>query len=160
MAQNIQFIKCIILTLRSQNVLVPSSSIAEMVSAQGVMRVQNMPVWYVGKMRWHGVDVPLVSFEAAEGDAIKAVNQNTQVAMIYTATDDESRYPYIGLIVSGVPHVTQFSRDQIVVDPDSLLDVHSHPMVIQKTRINGAAVSILDIDGIENMIKAAEASQN
>ena len=147
-----------ILTLRSQNVIVPSASVAEMVSAQSAMEVNNMPDWYVAKMRWHGVDVPLVSFEAASGEEAKVVNQNTQIAMIYTASDDESRYPYIGLVVSGVPHVTQFSRDQIVVDPESLLEAHSRPMVAQKTRINGAAVSILDIDGIESMIKEAEAN--
>jgi len=158
MAKNIQVLKCMILTLRSENVLVPSASVAEMVSAQGALLVSNMPPWYVAKMRWHGVDVPLVSFEAAGGEEVKAVNQNTQIAMIYTASSDESRYPYIGLVVSGVPHVTQFSRNQIVTDPESLLDAHSRPMVLQKTRINGAAVSILDIDGIEAMIKEAEAS--
>ena len=158
MAQTIQVIKCMILTLRSENVIVPSASVAEMMSAQGAMAVNNVPDWYVAKMRWHGVDVPLVSFEAASGEEIKVVNQNTQIAMIYTASDDESRYPYIGLVVSGVPHVTQFSRDQIVTDPESLLDTHSQSMVAQKTRINGAAVSILDIDGIESMIKEAEAN--
>lgn len=158
MANNTQVIKCIILTLRSENVIVPATSVAEMVSAQGAMKVNDMPDWYLSRMRWHGVDVPLVSFEAAAGEKIKPVNQNTQVAMIYTASDDESRYPYIGLVVSGVPHVTQFSRDQIIVDPESLLDVHARPMVAQKARINGASVSILDIDGIETMIKEAESS--
>ena len=158
MAENVQIIKCMILTLRSENVIVPSASIAEMVSVQGAMKVNNMPEWYVAKMRWHGVDVPLVSFEAAAGDGAKEVNQNTQIAMIYTASDDESRYPYVGLVVSGVPHVAQFSRDQIITDQESLLDGHSHSMVVQKIRINGAAVSVLDIDGIESMIKEAETS--
>ncbi len=159
MAKNIQVIRCMILTLRSENVIVPGASVAEMVSAQGAVEVKNMPDWYVAKMRWHGVDVPLLSFEAAGGAAAKPVNQNTQIAMIYTASDDESRYPYIGLVVSGVPHVTQVRQNQIVVDPESLLeDAYSHPMVAQKTRINGAAVNILGIDGIENMIKEAEAA--
>jgi len=158
MAENTQIIKCMILTLRRENVIVPSASIAEMVSVQGAMKVNNVPDWYVAKMRWHGVDVPLVSFEAAAGDGAKEVNQNTQIAMIYTASDDETRYPYIGLVVSGVPHVTQFSRDQIVVDPKSSQDEKKHSMVVQKIRINGAAVSILDIDGIESMITEAETS--
>lgn len=158
MAQAMQVIKCMILTLRSENVVVPSTAVAEMVSAQGAMKVNNMPDWYVARMRWHGVDVPLVSFESAGGGVSKAVNQNTQIAMIYTASDDESRYPYIGLIISGVPHVTQFSRDQIAIDPDSS-EVQIHPMVVQKVRINGAAASVLDIDGIEAMIKNAESGQ-
>ena len=158
MAKNIQVIKCMILTLRSRNVIVPSASVAEMVSAQSAIAANDMPDWYVAKMRWHGVDVPLISFEAASGEEAKIVNQNTQIAMIYTASADESRYPYIGLIVSGVPHVTEFSQNQIVIDLDALLEAHSQPMVVQKTRINGAAVSILDIDGIESMIKEAEAN--
>ena len=158
MAHNVQVLKCMILTLRNENVIVPSAAIAEMVSAQGASKVDNVPEWYVAKMRWHDVDVPLVSFEAASGEAAKVVNQNTQIAMIYTASDEESRYPYIGLVISGVPHVTQFSRDQMVVDPDSLLEAHTHPMVAQKTRINGAAVSVLSIDNIEAMIKEAEAA--
>jgi len=156
MAQNTQVIKCMILTLRSQNVLVPNASVAEMVSAQGASDVIDMPDWYVAKMRWHGVDVPIVSFEAASGEKIKEVNQNTQIAMIYTARSDDSRYPYIGLVVYGVPHVTEFSREQMVADSDSLSDAQSHPMVVQKTRINGAALSVLDIDGIEAMIEKAE----
>lgn len=158
MAQTMQVIKCMILTLRSENVIVPSTSVAEMVSAQGAIKVNDTPDWYVAKMRWHGVDVPLVSFESAGGSIAKVVNQNTQIAMIYTASDDESRYPYIGLVISGVPHVTQFSRDQIITDPDSL-EVQIHPMVVQKARINGAAVSVLDIDAIEAMIRNAESGQ-
>lgn len=158
MAQDIESIKCMILTLRSENVIVPSASVAEMVSAQGAKKVNDMPNWFVAKMRWHGVDVPLVSFEAASGEGVKMVNQNTQIAMIYTASDDESRYPYIGLVVSGVPHVTQFSRDQIILDADTSTENKKHPMVARKIRINGAAVSILDIDGIETMINVAESS--
>lgn len=158
MAKNKQVIKCMILTLRSENVILSGASVAEMISAQGAVAVNNMPDWYMGRMRWHGVDVPLVSFEAASGEAVKDVNQNTQIAMVYTASDDDSRYPYIGLVVSGVPHVTEFSRDQIITDPESLLEGYNkHPMVAQKARINGAAVNILDIDGIESMIKDAEA---
>lgn len=156
MAQNTQDIKCTILTLRAENVIVPSASVAEMVSAQGAATTSGMPNWYVARMRWHGVDVPLVSFEAVQEEGIKIVNQNTQVAMIYTASDDESRYPYIGLIVSGVPHATQFSRSQIETDADSVSGVYNHPMAAQKARINGAAVNVLDIDGIESMIKEAE----
>ena len=157
MVQNTQVVKCMILTLRSENVLLPSASMAEILSAQGAVAVNDVPDWYVARMRWHGVDVPLVSFEAAGGEDAKEVNQNTQIAMIYTASDDDSRYPYIGLVVSGVPHAAEFTRNQIVTDPESLLEGSNHPMVAQKTRINGAAVNILDIDGIETMIKEAEA---
>lgn len=155
MADDTQVIKCIILTLRTENVMVPNAAIAEIISAKDASSVDDAPKWYLGKMAWRGVDVPLVSYEAAGGNTARGLNLNTQIAVLY-AVNKEANYPYIGLVISGVPHVTRFSKDQIVTDPESLLSEYAHPMVAQKTRINGAAVSILDIDAIETMINDAE----
>ncbi len=157
MASSAQAIKCVILTLRSENVMIPNAAVAEIISARDTSRVENVPDWYVGKMPWRGVDVPLVSFEAVVGREAKGLNLNTQIAVLYAASKDV-KYPYVGLVISGVPHVSSFSKNQIITDPESLLDAESHPMVAQKTRINGAAVSILDIDAIESMVNEAEAS--
>jgi len=157
MASGAQTIKCVILTLRSENVMIPNAAVAEIISARDTSHVENAPDWYVGKMPWRGVDVPLVSFEAAIGHEAKGLNLNTQIAVLYAVSKD-AKYPYVGLVISGVPHVSAFSKDQIITDPESLLEAESHPMVAQKTRINGAAVSILDIDAIESMVIEAEAS--
>ena len=150
-----QDIKCVILTLRSENVMVPNAAIAEIISARDTLKVENAPGWYVGKMPWRGVEVPLVSYEAAAGYEAKGVNLNTQVAVLYSVSED-AKYPYVGLVISGVPHVSNFSKDQIITDPESLLEADSHPMIAQKTRINGAAVSILDIGEIESMVVSFE----
>jgi chemotaxis signal transduction protein len=92
-----------------------------------------------------------VSFEAAGGDDAQAVNINTQIAVLYSAnTDEDKQYSYIGLAMHGVPHVSQFSRDQIKTDPDVSDD---HPMVAQRVRINGAAASILDIVAVDDMLQ-------
>lgn len=156
MISSTQAIKCIILTLRSENVIVPNAAIAEIISAKDTSHVDNAPSWYVGRMPWRDVDVPLVSFEAVAGHEAKSVNLNTQVAMLY-AVNKGAKYPYLGLVISGVPHVSNFTKDQIITDPESLLEGDGHPMVAQKTRINGAAVGILDIDAIESMVIEAEA---
>lgn len=157
MAGSNQVIKCVILTLRTENVMVPNAAVAEIMSAKDTVRFDNMPDWYLGKMPWRGVDVPLVSFEAAGGIEAKNINLNTQIAVFY-ALNKNAKYPYIGLVISGVPHVSNFTREQIITDPESLLEANSHPMVAQKTRINGAAVSILDIEAMESLIVEAEAS--
>jgi len=150
-------INCTILTLRSENVMLPSSSIAEIISVNNPTILEDVPDWYLGKMEWHGVELPLVSFEAVKGAEVKNINLNTQVAVLYTP-DSDCVFPYIGLIVSGVPHATHFSRDQISVDQEATGDEDMHPMVAFKSRINGAAVSILDIDGIESMIKEVDST--
>ena len=148
MAQK-QFIKSIILTLKNELVVVPNASVAEIISVQDVREVENSPRWMLGKARWRGVDVPVVSYEAAGGDDAQAVNINTQVAVMYSVSED-SEHPYIGLAMHGVPHVSTFSRDQIRTDEQVSSD---HPMVAQKVRINGAAAGILDLFAIDEMLQ-------
>jgi len=153
MAQNNQSIKSIILTLRNKLVVVPNAAVAEIISVQDIREAENSPKWVLGKARWRGVDLPVVSYDAAAGDDAHTASLNTQVAVMYSASDDEDRkYPYIGLAMHGVPHVSTFSREQIKLDDTASDD---HPMVAQRVRINGAAAGILDIQAIEKMLKQA-----
>ncbi|MGB5642178.1 MAG: chemotaxis protein CheW [Gammaproteobacteria bacterium] len=155
MTHNTQLIKSIILTLKNKLVVVPNAAVAEIISVQDVRRVEDSPRWLLGNTRWRGVDIPIVSYEAAAGEDVKKVNLNTQVAVIYSASDEDDRaYPYFGLAMHGVPHVSTFTREQIKIDT---YDPNEHPMVAQVVRINGAAAGILDIPAIEKMLQQAVA---
>ena len=149
-------LKCVILTLRKENVIVPNALVAEIISVKDVEETSNMPDWYLGNMKWRGADVPLLSFEAAGGEDTSKVNLNTQAVVLYAVGRDgeKSDNPYLGLVMSGVPHVSHFSRDQIKTDTDA---DDAHPMVAQKVRINGASVSILDVDEMVHMVSEAAA---
>jgi len=146
-------LKCMILTLRKTNVIVPNALVAEIISVKDVIDIDTGPVWFLGNLKWHGADVPLLSFEASGGEKISKVNLNTQAVVLYAvgASGEVSKNPYMGLVMSGVPHVSEFSRDQMKTDDDEL-ENESHPMVAQKIRINGASVSILDVDAMVSMV--------
>ena len=156
MAADSQFIKSILLTLKNELVVLPNAAVAEIISPQEVSEIDNAPPWILGKTRWRGTDVPVVSYEAAGGsnsNGAEKINVNTQVAVIYSVNSDEDRkYPFIGLAMHGVPHVSRFNRDQIRMDEEA---PSRHPMVAQKVRINGAAAGILDIEAIEKMLDSA-----
>ena len=153
MDQNNELIKSIILTLKNELVVVPNAAVAEIISVQGVQDVDGSPEWMLGKTMWRGFELPVVSYEAAAGDDTQAVNINTQVAVMYSANDDaDKKYPYIGLAMHGVPHVSTFSRGQIKIDESATAD---HPMVAQKVRLNGAAAGVLDLLAIEDMLQQA-----
>jgi len=151
MTRDTQSIKCVILTLRSENVIVPDALVAEIISVKEIEASVNKPAWYLGDMKWHGVNVPLLSFETAGGSKSAKVNLNTQAVVLYAVANegDEVKYPFIGLVMSGVPHITNFSRDQFKLDSDA---EEEHPMVAQNVRINGARVSILDVDAMVQMV--------
>jgi chemosensory pili system protein ChpC len=149
-------LKCVILTLSKENVIVPNALVAEIISVKDIEQDSSMPDWYMGNMSWRGAEVPLISFEAAGGLDASKVNLNTQAAVLYAVGKDEkvSEHPYLGLIMSGVPHVSQFSREHIKTDEEAQFD---HPMIAQKVRINGASISILDVDAMAEMVSKAAA---
>lgn len=151
MAKDTESIKCVILTLRKENVVVPNALVAEIISVKDIEETKNSPAWFLGNMTWRGADVPLLSFEAAGGEVISKVNLNTQAVVLYAVgkSGEVSENPYLGLVMSGVPHVSNFSRDQIKKESEETRD---HPMVAQKIRINGASVSILDVDAMVDMV--------
>ena len=151
MAKETQIIKCVIFTLRKQNILVPNALVAEIISVKEIEECKCSPDWFLGNMKWRGVDVPLLSFEAAGGMADVKVNLNTQAVVLYGVGKGEevNKSPYLALVMSGVPHVSQFSRNQIKTD-SQVRD--EHPMVAQNVRINGASISILDVDAMVDMV--------
>ena len=141
-------LKCILLTLQSENVIVPNAAVAEIIPSRNVEEIAGTPDWIMGSMRWRGYDVPLVSFEAA-GMLGGSLSTSTQIAVLYSISDNDD-LPYMGLAISGVPHVSFFSRNQITEDP---MATGAHPMVIQKIRVNGAAASVLDLQAMEKMVR-------
>jgi len=153
MSEDSPLIKCIILTLRKENVIVPNALVAEIISVKDIQDTDEGPAWFLGNMKWRDVDVPLLSFEASGGEHVSRVNLNTQAVVLYAvgASDSVSEKPYMGLVMSGVPHVSHFTREQIKTD-EAELETESHPMVAQKVRINGASVSILDVDAMVAMV--------
>lgn len=152
MAEDTKTIKCVILTLRKENVIVPNALVAEIISVKDIQQSENNPDWFLGTMTWRGADVPLLSFEASGGEKISKVNLNTQAVVLYAVgeTGEVSEHPYLGLVMSGVPHVSNFTRDQVKTDDQA---EEEHPMVAQKVRINGASVSILDVDAMVEMVE-------
>lgn len=152
MAEDTKTIKCVILTLRKENVIVPNALVAEIISVKDIQQSENNPDWFLGTMTWRGADVPLLSFEASGGEKISKVNLNTQAVVLYAVgeTGEVSEHPYLGLVMSGVPHVSNFTRDQVKADDQA---EEEHPMVAQKVRINGASVSILDVDAMVEMVE-------
>lgn len=150
MADDAHVLKCIILTLKKENVLVPSAVVAEIISVENVEEVDDSPDWMIGQFKWRGEYIPLLSFEAVEGEDALSANRSMQVAVLYVLNDDSGlKSPYIGLRISGVPHVSRFSENQIVLNEGKNAD---HFMVAQRVKVNGVSMSILDIDAMESML--------
>ena len=146
-------LKCIILTLKKENVLIPGSLVSEITSVENIEDIAGSPDWLIGQFQWRGQDIPLLSFEVSGGNEIGPRSRSTQVAVLNGLNDDPSlATPFLGLMISGVPHVSRFTADQIKPNEDVSAE---HPMVAQRVKVNGVSMSILDIDAMAAMVAEA-----
>lgn len=151
MSKESQTIECVIFTLRKKNILLPNALVAEITSVKDIETSENTPAWFLGNMSWRGVNVPLLSLEAAGDMEAKKVNLNTQAVILHAIGngDAQNSHSYLALVMTGVPHVSRFARDQFNIDSETTND---NPMVAYEIRINGASVSVLDVDAMVTMV--------
>lgn len=150
MADDERVLKCIILTLKKENVLIPSAVVAEIVSVEDTEEVTDSPDWLLGKFMWRGKNIPLLSFEAAGGEDVLSIKRSIQVAVLSVLNNESGlESPYVGLMISGVPHVSRFTADQIIADDETPAE---HTMVAQHVKVNGVSMSILDVGAMETMV--------
>ena len=153
MADEAHVLKCIILTLKKENVLIPGALVSEITSVENIEDVAGSPEWLIGQFQWRGKDIPLLSFEVSGGNEVGPRSRSTQVAVLNGLNDDPSLDThFLGLMISGVPHVSRFTSDQIKPNEDVSAE---HPMVAQRVKVNGVSMSILDIDAMARMVAEA-----
>ena len=61
---------CLLVPLGEDRLLVPRGCISEVINYQAPTPMEGAPAWYLGTIAWGGRRVPLMSFEAACGNAL------------------------------------------------------------------------------------------
>ena len=65
MAQAESIIRTQIIPLTDMNLVLPNTSIAEVIGYSKPSPVKKSPDWFLGMMNWRGLTIPIVSFEKA-----------------------------------------------------------------------------------------------
>ena len=97
------------LPLEQQGLLVPSTGVAEIIGFAPPRQVEEMPAWLTGYISWRGVEIPLISMEAALGQSTPDVGVRNRVAVMHTLRDDLTPTFY-GVVIQRLPTVVLASE--------------------------------------------------
>ena len=145
------------ISIRSQSIplagmrlLLPTTAIAEIVDWQTPAPVADAPDWLLGMMAWRGLQIPLLSFEAANGEAPGEVQRRGRVAVLNGIGGDPD-LPFYAVQAQGIPHLTSADQHslQAISEPESLL-----PLVSGIASLQDQEVLIPDLDKLEALIKS------
>ncbi len=139
----------LLVPLAGERLIVPRACVAEVVSYQVPTDMANAPPWYLGIVNWTGRSVPIVSFEAALGQALPPVSSRTRIVMFH-ATSEKLKAGFFGMLTQGFPQLVRVNAEVVRPDPGRSFGERS-PVICQVRMINETPL-IPDLERLEELI--------
>ncbi|WP_426415412.1 chemotaxis protein CheW [Aestuariirhabdus sp. LZHN29] len=138
--------------LREAQLLVPNVVVAELVGYVPPQSTEGKPEWFLGNIIWRDQNIPLVSFEGANGDIFDRA-QPSQRTLVLNGISGKDSLPFYGVVVEGIPHAVRVGPEEAVPQER---DVGDCGAVI--VHVSGEEALIPDLVTLESMIADAQAS--
>ena len=106
----------LLIPLAQERLIVPRACVAEVITWQAPEKVEGVPPWYLGTISWSGRPVPVISFEAACGQAVPTAGTRTRI-VIFVALSSQVTGGYFGVITQGFPQLVRVNNDVVKSDP-------------------------------------------
>lgn len=141
-------IKCIILKINNDELLLPNAAVAEIVAIKNIINVANKPAWMLGYLDWRGQSVPLVSFEAMGGVRMPSLATGNVKAAVLFSIGDDKKIPYISILTQGSPSVVSVKESDVISNKEEI----SHPAIDDKVMMADGSYSIVGLEKLESIV--------
>ncbi len=152
MAEDSRQIAAMLLPLSDELLLLPGTVIAEVVPYNEPVKThENAPDWYMGEINWRGRQVPIASFERANGAAMRERGHETRFAILNGVSGQEGM-PFYGVPVQGIPRSIKLDSSDLSVDKEK--ETKGKPVTREQVRAAGTSANIPDLDKLEEQLSA------
>jgi chemosensory pili system protein ChpC len=141
-------IRGVMIAVTGGRLLLPNATIAEVITYSDPEPVDNAPAWLLGRIRWRGWKLPIVSFARLAGYSETEGERGSKVAVL-KALSGNPRLPYFAMLTQGFPRLTTVSADALLVD----LEATELPEgVLSQVTLRDEPAAIPDLTRIETLI--------
>jgi chemosensory pili system protein ChpC len=145
----LQELYSLLVPITGGRLIVPRVCVAE-VTGVGQMRLfEDDPAWLVGTVSWKGREVPLVSFEAACGDAVPELGSRARAVIFHASTRIQGGY--FAVMSQGLPQLVRVNPAVVGADEERPWPADA-PVVCRIRMINEFPL-VPDLPGLERMLE-------
>ncbi|MCW8934822.1 MAG: chemotaxis protein CheW [Gammaproteobacteria bacterium] len=142
-------IKCVILKINGDELLMPNAAVAEIVPIKNIINVANKPGWMLGYLDWRGHSVPLISFEAMGNVRMPSLATGSVKAAILFSIGEDSNLPFMSILMQDAPTVVNVKEEDIISNKEEI----THPAIEDKVMMADGTYSIVNIEKLESIVK-------
>jgi len=144
-------IRGVMITVGEGRLLLPNASVAEVITYSEPEAVENAPDWLLGRVRWRGWRLPLLSFSRFAGWSKEEGQLGAKVAVL-KALGGNSKLPFFAVLSLGFPRLVTVPRAAL----QETHDIKELPLGIHsKVVLNDDAAVVPDMLTLELMIEKA-----
>jgi chemosensory pili system protein ChpC len=132
--------------LSGMSLLLPSASIAEIVSVADLGRVPFGPNWLLGVTGWRTLAVPVISFEALLGQRPAASTPASKIAVLYPMPG-RADWEFIGLLTAAEPRPRAVEDAGLVTAVAS--DLPDTPYIAAGLKAQNRLLAVPDLEAMK-----------
>ena len=106
-------IRGVVIAVTNGRLLLPNATIAEVITYSDPDPVEGAPRWLLGRVRWRGWRVPIISFARLAGLSDVEGERGSKVVVL-KALSAHPRLPYFCLLTQGFPRLTTVTAAALV----------------------------------------------
>lgn len=148
-----QDIRGVMIGVTGARVLLPNATVAEVITYSPPDPVDGAPDWMLGRIRWRGWRLPVISYARMIGSAQEEGEFGAKVVVL-KALGGNPRHSYFALLTQGFPRLVTVSQDALTQEESDALDEVA-PLpdgVLMNVRLRDEDAVIPDLAAIEARI--------
>ena len=142
-----EIISSFYLPILGRKLLLPNVSVAEVVEFQEPeLDSVDAPEYYLGKVKWRGLMLPLLSFELANGESYEKAPV-ARIAVINSIDENNPKLPFFACVTQGIPRLVKITEESINEVKGDLGKAES-----ARVRVDGEEASIPNLNYLESLV--------
>ncbi|WP_206054918.1 chemotaxis protein CheW [Nitrosococcus wardiae] len=146
--QSGNLVPSILIPLQDQTLLLPRTTIAEVIPFIAPDPLQDAPQWLYGTLRWREQLLLLISFEALQRKPAPPLSKQTRI-VVFNSVTRLSKRKFYALIIQGIPQLILARADNLSAFPKP----PNSPLLHCCAEINQCPVVIPNLGYLEEMLQ-------
>ena len=142
-------IRGVLISVTGGKLLLPNASVAEVITYSDPDPVPGAPAWLLGRARWRGWALPIVSYSRLAGWSQEVPALGAKVAVLKTV-GARPKMPYFAVLTQGFPRLVTIAQGALLEFGDNDADL---PLgVYAQAMFNDDHVVVPDLPHVEAQI--------
>ncbi len=147
-----QDIRGVMIGVTGARVLLPNATVAEVITYSPPDPVDGAPDWMLGRIRWRGWRLPVISYARMIGSAQEEGEFGAKVVVL-KALGGNPRHSYFALLTQGFPRLVTVSQDALTQEEAG----QASEGVLMHVRLRDEDAVIPDLAAIEARLAEIDA---